>query len=124
MVVQNGGTTDWRNPFCTFGCVIWCVFLAFLFDRIFDDYISDYLKNNIYVTQADEAAGFADYCARGEYTPALCDLWSDGGTDMTTGTVIQVHMWQREKWHRIPSEFFYETYQKKMHQSRGKNLVS
>ena len=52
-----------------------------------DDYISDYLKNNIYVTQADEVAGFADYCAKGEYTPACVTYGPDGGTDMTTGTV-------------------------------------
>lgn len=51
-----------------------------------DDYISDYLKNNIYVTQADEVAGFADYCAGGEYTPACVTYGPDGGTDMTTGT--------------------------------------
>ena len=44
------------------GCIVWCAFLAFLFGQGFSDrYISDYLKKNIYVTQAGEVAGFADY---------------------------------------------------------------
>lgn len=90
------------------GCVIWCVFLAFLFGQGFlDDYISDYLKNNIYVTQADEVAGFADYCARGEYTPACVTYGPDGGTDMTTGTVdLSPYVAKEKKWHRIYRSFF------------------
>ena len=70
------------------GCIVWCAFLAFLFGQGFSDrYISDYLKKNIYVTQAGEVAGFADYCAKGAYTPVCLTYGPDGGTDMTTRTV-------------------------------------
>lgn len=104
------------------GCVIWCVFLAFLFGQGFlDDYISDYLKNNIYVTQADEVAGFADYCARGEYTPACVTYGPDGGTDMTTGTVdLSPYVAKEKKWHRIYRSFLRNT-PEKMRRSRGKS---
>ena len=87
---------------------IWCAFLAFLFGQGFSDrYISDYLKKNIYVTQAGEVAGFADYCAKGAYTPVCLTYGPDGGTDMTTGTVdLSPYVAKEKKWHRIYRSFF------------------
>ena len=90
------------------GCIVWCAFLAFLFGQGFSDrYISDYLKKNIYVTQAGEVAGFADYCAKGAYTPVCLTYGPDGGTDMTTGTVdLSPYVAKEKKWHRIYRSFF------------------
>ena len=90
------------------GCIVWCAFLAFLFGQGFSDrYISDYLKKNIYVTQAGEVAGFADYCAKGVYTPVCVTYGPDGGTDMTTGTVdLSPYVAKEKKWHRIYRSFF------------------
>lgn len=87
------------------GCIVWC---AFLFGQGFSDrYISDYLKKNIYVTQAGEVAGFADYCAKGAYTPVCLTYGPDGGTDMTTGTVdLSPYVAKEKKWHRIYRSFF------------------
>ena len=90
------------------GCIVWCAFLAFLFGQGFSDrYISDYLEKNIYVTQAGEVAGFADYCAKGAYTPVCLTYGPDGGTDMTTGTVdLSPYVAKEKKWHRIYRSFF------------------
>lgn len=90
------------------GCIVWCAFLAFLFGQGFSDrYISDYLKKNIYVTQAGEVAGFADYCAKGAYTPVCLTYGPDGGTDMTTRTVdLSPYVAKEKKWHRIYRSFF------------------
>lgn len=87
------------------GCIVWC---AFLFGQGFSDrYISDYLKKNIYVTQAGEVAGFADYCAKGAYTPVCLTYGPDGGTDMTTRTVdLSPYVAKEKKWHRIYRSFF------------------
>ena len=52
-------------------------------------------------------AGFADYCAKGAYTPVCLTYGPDGGTDMTTGTVdLSPYVAKEKKWHRIYRSFF------------------
>lgn len=59
------------------------------------------------MTQAGEVAGFADYCAKGAYTPVCLNYGPDGGTDMTTGTVdLSPYVAKEKKWHRIYRSFF------------------
>ena len=89
------------------GCIVWCAFWHFVWTGIFGQIYFGLSQKNIYVTQAGEVAGFADYCAKGAYTPVCLTYGPDGGTDMTTGTVdLSPYVAKEKKWHRIYRSFF------------------